>query len=324
MRPIRFSLLAIGSLGVIVGITVSETAWQSSREPPTLSTEATAPPPPARPVPSPEEIARPHLEWAQQQSADVLDEHLNQVAVFFFEAQKNTPQFAKRVLSFGSKWRLAVDYVPLTHGGRHQAFIRRQFNELIFKPSELAEDIEQVISSYLAHVHSIEAEMLVKLRADVADFSDTYALAQFDAASLQAEYDDALAQAVASAGGSLRSDVSSQLVSLIAGEVLTQVAVKLGVSAGILGTGAASSWATFGIGLVVGVIVDQIVSWVWDWYADPVGNLAHQLNRKLDELNRLIVEGSDDAAGLRSRLKTYAEERARLRETAVLALLQTH
>src|SRR5262245_26489026 len=32
---------------------------------------------------------------------------------------------------------------------------------------------------------------------------------------------------------------------------------------GILGTGAASGWATLGIGSVVFLIVDQIVSWVW-------------------------------------------------------------
>jgi hypothetical protein len=116
--------------------------------------------------------------------------------------------------------------------------------------------------------------------------------------------------------------VATQVVSLITGEVLTQVATRLGVSAGILGTGAASSWATFGIGLVVGIIVDQIVAWVWDWYADPTGTLAGQLGTRLDGVNRLIVDGSDDVQGLRSRLEAYAEQRAAMRETALLAILQ--
>jgi hypothetical protein len=166
--------------------------------------------------------------------------------------------------------------------------------------------------------------MLVKVRADVADFSATYVIAELDETELRARYDDALSQAVAATGNGLRSDIATQLVSLIAGEVLTQVATKLGISAGILGTGAASSWATFGVGLVVGLIVDQIVSWVWDWYADPTGSLVLQLNTKLDRLNRLIVDGSDEGQGLRSRLKAYSKDRARVRKAAVLAVLQTH
>jgi hypothetical protein len=101
------------------------------------------------------------------------------------------------------------------------------------------------------------------------------------------------------------------------------VAVRLGVSAGILGTGAASGWATLGIGVVVGLIVDQIVSWVWDWWADPRGNLAAELDKKLDEINRLIVDGSADVQGLRDRLKQFARERAAARRIAVLSLLQT-
>ncbi|MGH7134682.1 MAG: sulfatase-like hydrolase/transferase, partial [Pirellulales bacterium] len=70
--------------------------------------------------------------------------------------------------------------------------------------------------------------------------------------------------------------------------------------------------------------VDQIVSWIWDWYADPIGSLATQLNAKLDGIQRLIVDGSDDVQGLRSRLKVYAEERARVRASAVLAVLRVN
>lgn len=262
------------------------------------------------------------MRWADEESAKFLDEHLRQIELFFADSKKHTPEFADRALGWSSKWRLAADWVPFTKGDRHEAYLRGQFEELIFTPSQLAEVIEQTISSYLAHLRSLEGEVLVKIRADTADFSETYVVARLDETKWEASYDEALSQAVAATGGGIRSDVATQLVGLIAGEVLTQVATRLGVSAGILGTGAASSWATFGVGLVVGLIVDQIVSWVWDWYADPVGSLSAQLDSKLDELRRLVIDGSDDVSGLRSRLMDYTKQRASVRRAAVLALLE--
>ena len=108
------------------------------------------------------------------------------------------------------------------------------------------------------------------------------------------------------------------------GSKWTQVAVRLGISAGILGTGAASGWATLGIGVVVGIIVDQIVSWVWDWWADPTGNLASNLDAKLDEMRTLICDGDSKVEGLRQRFQALATERVKIRETAILDLLSTN
>jgi hypothetical protein len=275
------------------------------------------------PAPSPEEIARPHLNWANEEIDRVLDQHLREVDAFFANTKAHTSQFSDRALSWSSKWRFAVDRVPFTRGGRHDAFIRTKFDEHLFTPDQLGELVEQVVASYLAHIRSIEGEMLVQVKADVADFPESYAACQFDQADFDLRYDEAVAEALAATSSGVRGDLATLLVSEIAGEVLAQVAVKLGVSAGILTTGAASGWATFGVGVVVGLIVDQIVSWVWDWYADPVGSLTTQLNARLDGINRLIVEGSDGVEGLRSRLKAYADERAHVRETAVLAVLQT-
>lgn len=323
MKPSR-RLLAIGFIGVVTGVIVHQSAMNSVHQTAESAIDVYVEPPPVKRVPSPEEIARPHLSWADRQSAEVLHSHLRQIDDFFADAKRRTPAFADRALSFSSKWRLVADNVPFTRGGRHEAFLRSQFEQHVFEPAQLGKVVEQVVSSYLAHLRSIEAEMLVKVRADVAGFPETYLVAELDEANLKARYDEALSQALAATGGGLRSDVATQVVSLIVGEVLTQVATRLGVSAGILGTGAASSWATFGIGLAVGLIVDQIVSWVWEWYADPSGNLARQLADKLDGLNRMIIDGSDGVQGLRSRLKAYASERAGLREAAVLAVLQFH
>lgn len=316
-------LLALGFLVVASGLFVRRELLRHGESQATPNMAAEAAPLP-QPAPSPEEIARPHLKWAEQEAANALDEHLSQVDQFFADSKQHTPEFAQRALGWGSKWRFAADHVPFTKGGRHQAFIRTQFEEHLFTPAQLAELVVQVVASYLAHLRSVEGEMLVRVRADVADFPEAYPIARLDEANFEAQYDEAVAQALASASSGVRSDVGTLLVSEIAGEVLAQVAIRLGVSAGILTTGAGSSWATFGVGLVVGLIVDQIVSWVWDWYADPIGSLTAQLNAKLDGIRRLLVDGSDDVQGLRSRLRSYAEERARVREAAVLAVLEAN
>jgi hypothetical protein len=317
-KPTRW-LLLLGFLGVVVAVILGRPLLESARERPTSPPT----PPQVKLPPPPERVAKPHLRVAELEAERAIEEHVKALDTFFADAKKGTRTFAEEALSWSSKWRLAAGYMPFTDGDRHQKFIRSKFEEHVFKADQLEEAVKQVVRSYLAHIRSIESRMLVDLRADVSDFPNTYPLAQLDNKQLQENYDLVLSRAIAATGGDLRADIATQLVSIIAGEVLTQVAVRLGVSAGILGTGAASAWVTFGIGVVVGLIVDQIVSWVWDWWADPRGNLAVELDKKLDEMNRLIVDGSADVKGLRARLKEFAQERSAMRKTAVLSLLQS-
>jgi hypothetical protein len=310
-----FIMLAISFLGVVIGVIAREPLVALFRKVPKPQ------PVQVKLPPSPEEAAKPHLDWAEQESQRSIKEHVEAIDSFFTDAKKNTGAFADEALSWASKWRLIVDHVPFTSGGKHEAFIRSKFEECVFKPSQLEESVKQVVASYLKHVESIEGEMLVRIRADVADFPSTYLVAQMDENKIHDLYEQALSRAMASTGSSLSSDVGQQLVSIITGEVLTQVLIRLGVSSAILGTGAASSVATLGIGLIVGLIIDQLVAWVWDWYADPRGNLTTELNKKLDEINRLIVDGSADGKGLRQRLTEYATERGPVRTQPVLSIL---
>jgi hypothetical protein len=305
-----------GFLGAAVAVLLGRPLLDVVREKP-------APTPPQIKVPPPpEELAKPHLDRAEKETKRVIDEHVKDLDAFFTQSKKNTRPFAEEALSWSSKWRLMADYMPFTSKDRHQKFIREKFEEYIFSPAQLEDAVKGSVSSYLVHLRSIEGRMLVDLRADVADFPSSYLLAQVDAARVQAAYDDSLSLAIEATGSSLRADIATELVSIITTEVLTQVAVRLGVSAGILGTGAASGWATFGMGVVVGLIVDQIVSWVWDWWADPKGNLAADLDKKLDEINRLIIDGSGNVQGVRGRLQQFARNRDVVRRQAVLALLQ--
>jgi hypothetical protein len=308
----------LGCLGVLVGVLLLR---QQTGVPPVTNRPAATTLAISK-SPSPADIAAPHLHNAERRCAAVIGEHVRALDVFFAQAKKNTPAFAEEALSFGSKWRLVADHLPFSAGGRHEAFLRRQFESHVFSKESLEQAIAQVVSSYLTQVNSIENQMLVDLRADVADLPSKHLLASHDDRQLRAEFDEALTIAMASSGSSLTADIGGQLVSFLTGEVLAQVAVRLGVSAGILGTGAASGWATFGIGVLVGVIVDQIIAWVWDWYADPKGDLAAGLNDKLSEIQRLIVSGDGKVEGLRRRLERFAAERSVARRQAVLALLK--
>jgi hypothetical protein len=316
-------LFGFAFIGVLVAVVFGRPLLELFREAPKpTSPEIYYPEPQIKIPPKPEDVAKPHLSRAEKEAERVIEEHVKSIDTFFADSKKNTRAFAGEALSWRSKWRLAADYVPFTSGDRNKKFIRQKFEDHIFTPAQLEDAVKQVVKSYIAQMRSIESKMLVDLRADVSDFPATYPLAQLDDKRLQESYDKALSRAIEATGGALQGDIATQLVSIIAGEVLTQVAVRLGVSAGILGAGAASGWATLGIGVIVGLIVDQIVSWVWDWWADPRGNLAAELDKKLDEVNGLIVDGSSDVQGLRARLQQFSRERAATRRTAVLSLLQ--
>ena len=152
--------------------------------------------------------------------------------------------------------------------------------------------------------------MLVDLRVDIADFSDTYVLGTFSAEEMQSHFDEAIENAMQPSGSDLQVNISSQLVSLIVAEVLPQVAIRLGVSAGILETGAASGWTTLGIGVVVGLIIDQIVMAIWSQWNDPAQNLEHMLNSKLVSMQHLICYGDPRTKGLRQRFEEVAAGRA--------------
>lgn len=315
-RNLSFLLLTIG---VVVGVTAREPIKK-------LLCGSTQTPvkPGIKLPPSPEKLAQPHLDRAEQECERIIEEHVKVLDTFFADSKTNTRTFAEEALSWGSKWRLVADKVPFTTGGQHEKYIRERFEEHVFKPSDLEIAVKQVVSSYLTHVRSVENKMLVDLRTDVAAFPSVYLLAQLDEETIAVSYEEALARVTDATGG----EVATEIVSLIAGEVLGRVAVRLGVSSGVLAIGGASGWATFGVGVVVGLIVDQIVSWVWDRWADPKGSLAADLDKKLDEIHRLIVDGADgdDQAkavqGLRGRLKQSAHERIAVRRQAVLTLLQ--
>jgi len=308
----RLLIYVLGFAGVVVAVILGRTVLDGMSDPP-----KSHPPEAKRPRP-PEEVAKPHLSKADQECERVIEEHVKALDGFFADSKKNTRSFAEDSLGWGSKRRLIQDALPFTRSDRHKEFIKGKFEEYVFKPTQLEDAVNQVVKNYLAQVRSIESKMLVDLRTDTGDFPSAYLLAQLDDKRLQQSYDSALAKAADATGSRLQEEIVQEIVSSIAGSVLTQVAVRLGVQAGILGAGAATSLYTLGASVVVAVIV----SYIWDWYSDPEGKLVGEMDKKLDEINRLLVDGSTEVKGLRERLREFSRERAATRHKAVISLLQ--
>jgi hypothetical protein len=200
--------------------------------------------------------------------------------------------------------------------------LRRAFHFHVLDKDDLDRLLAQVIRECVDEVSAIENEMLVRLRADVADLPQVKQLAvSLDHTRVQRIFQKALVEAMAKTGTQIQHDVATEIVSTILGEVMTQLAVRLGVSSGALAAGSATSPWTFGIGFVVGVVVGEIVQWVWDWYTDPTGDMAAMVRGKLDTVHSQL-QGSEAAGdGLHGTLLRFAREREQLRRAAIETLL---
>jgi hypothetical protein len=264
-----------------------------------------------------QERAGPRLDRADAECRRALDDQLRDLDEFFAAAHRRVPRFAEQVLGWESTWVLVRDRLLGSRAGEHPAFVRRAFHEILFSPEQLGGRVRQAVEGYLEALRDIEGVLLVQLRQDLAELPTTLPLAKLDPEAGRARYERAVAAAAERAGVGLPQDAARDLVSLIVGEVLAQAAVRLGVSAGLAGAGAASSAATLGAGLVVGLLVDQLLRWVWDAGRD----LIRELEGRLDDLRRVVVEGTAGSPGLRRRLEHLDRERAAARRSAILELI---
>ena len=266
--------------------------------------------------------ARDRLLWAEQQAERQVAVSLSGAETLFDDAQRATPALAEELLSFSSKWRMAVDCVPFTRGDRHAVYLRMRIAEHLFTSEQLRQAIEAAVRDYLSAVAGIEDQMIVSLRLDLEDLPQLALLSPIAERDLDTPFEHLLSEAESRAARGLVGDVGclavSEVASQIVCQVLRQVAVRLSVESGILGTGAASTWATLGTGLVLGIVVDWIVGKIWDWWADPRGDLAAMLNRELSDLRQRVFDGDQSVAGLRGALLAWSRQRAAMRKTVIL------
>jgi len=321
-RNLGWLLLAticfVGSLGYFW----NEARNASTRE--TVSMVPVEPPPPSREerMAQAKQRLAVHLQRAKERTGELALNDFPSIDPLFAKAHDGILPFTAVCLGGTSKWKMVLDAIPLRRGGEHEAFLKQEFESKVLSSRDLERAIEQTIRDYILRVRDIENEMLVDMRADNEDLPGFESLHGVDQETLSTKFDEALANASEKAGSDLYANVNTQLVSLLAGEVLAQVAIRLGVSGGILSAGAASSWATFGVGLLASLVVDQLVTRLWDWWADPEIELALQLADHLGSLHQLICNGDEQTPGLRGLFRKIALEREAVRRTAVDEMLQ--
>lgn len=256
-------------------------------------------------------IAKGHLNKAEKDTESIVGKEFTELNDFFSTAKKNIPAFVDEALGYYSKWKIITDNIPFTSGGAHEKFIRKTFDEKVFKANELEKEVHATVKSCLDEISSVESRMLVDLRADLPDIPKEYFMEHLNEKLFQDKVDNIVVLASVASVADIGPTIALNLASFIAGEALAMVAIQLGVSSGILAAGTASGWLTFGVGAVVGLIVDQMVGWIWNWYADPKGMLIQKLSTSLDRIFLLVTNK------LREELKKNAVKRDTARRNVV-------
>ncbi|MDZ4821396.1 MAG: hypothetical protein SGJ20_20735 [Planctomycetota bacterium] len=260
-----------------------------------------------------------HLAPADVASAVAIQESLRPIAQFFEERRTGVRPFAEEVLSFNGKWQYIRGKLPTADDKRHMKFLDQSFSKHVFESAELRALLEASVTEYLTRLKAIENRLLLDCRADIQQLdiqASEVLLAMQTDATFAAEYQRMLASVVKEVAQDAKFGVSREVVSLIAGEIAAVVAVrvgvavatKLGVDAGILGAGAASSWATLGIGLAAAIVIDVALEWAMKAAGhDPVDDVAKKVDETLGQLQTLLVDGDPAALQDYQTIKHMAE-----------------
>jgi hypothetical protein len=282
-------------------------------------------------------IARKRLSEADTKSEAAIDARLKPLADLFAKGRKGARAFAEEALSWSGKWQLLKGAVR--GDDSHRQFLADAFARHVFSPEELREAMERAVRGYLDDVEGYEAEMLVLLRADLADPARTG-----DALPAHLRGDEAFGREYRQLAGrvvaELRLDVGvtigRELGIAIASDLAAQVvlqaakaaAAELGLNAGVLGTGAASTVATLGAGLVAAVVLDSLLDEVLKMAGyDPAAKIEALVRESLDRLEASLTRDGGTfswhkTGALRERLEQLHESRSKMRREAIHRLLK--
>jgi len=256
----------------------------------------------------------PHVEEAVQrtdaQAEAEIDRHLALLQGVFEEAHGRVPNFVDRVLGIGSK----VFYLTHSEAEFEQAVLNT-FQEEVISREDIEKAIQQVLQSYAASLNDLDSQLLVELRADMADPSRNGIQSDFHPEEIVQQIVGTIPTPITNA---LPKAIASDVASLILGELAAQIATRVLVSAGVLGAGAASSTVTFGVGLVAGFIVDALV----EQMSGIRPYISETCHRQLNLAYLLIAEGrkpdgTKTGGSLREVLEQYHQERMKARRLMV-------
>ncbi|MCE9603458.1 MAG: hypothetical protein K8U03_00990 [Planctomycetia bacterium] len=260
----------------------------------------------------------PRIDEADREALECLKVELASIDEFFYERRAGTKPFAEAVLSLQGKWVFVKSKLPTVDDDAHLKFLQEKFEQNIFAIADLKTVIESAIGGYVSRVQGIENQLLVDVRADLSEreFAVPGApLAALPEQEFRRRFERLLQDVAEAVARDSQFAVSREVVSFVSGEIAAQIAVRvatavatrLGVSAGILGTGAASSWATFGIGLVAAVAIDVAIDRITKIAGyDPAEKISEKVRDVLKQVRTLLVEGDPEALAALDKLRSMA------------------
>lgn len=254
------------------------------------------------------------LAQADKEALAAVDRCLSSLRQLFSKARKGTRPFAEDALSLSSKWRLMADYLPGTRGDRHATYMKEAFERHIFSGTELGHQIESAIAEFQRVQQDIENRALVDIGVDLESLK-----LQTGRPPSQHTLQQRVLRLLEDAAGNVQGDLANEVLVAVSSDVAQQlvrlIATRLGVSSAILGTGASTSWATFGLSMAASLLIDWVVTEIWDWWADPTGELAAKIDRQVYQLRYELLDGPQ---GLKKTLSAAAAKRNELRQQAVV------
>jgi hypothetical protein len=282
-------------------------------------------------------IVRHHLSATDEKSNTAIDTRLKPLADLFAKGRKGSKAFAAEALSWNGKWELIKGMVR--GGESHRLYLSEAFGRHVFTSDQLRDAMESAVSLYLVDVEGYEAEMLVKIRVDLADPSrpDKLLPAHLSGEEeFRREYRKLSERVITDLHLDLGVTVGRELGIMIASDVAAQAALQaaraaateMGVNAGILGTGAASTVATLGLGIVVAYILDAIVDQIFKLAGhDPAAKIEKLVCKSIDKMEAALIQDSgvlwlNKKGSLRERMEELHESRSKLRRETINRLMK--
>jgi hypothetical protein len=288
---------------------------------------------------SPESRAVRHrLSEADKKSTAAMNARLNSLTKLFAKGRTGSEAFAEDALSWGSKFALVKGFLGIGGEDAHARYLKEAFARHVFSEDELAEALTATVRGYLIDLDGVENEMLVKLRADLADLDHSGQGTPShlrSEAEFRKEYERLAAQVASTIKLDTGVTVGREVGLMVTSEVATQAAMQatraaaaeMGVEAGLLGTGAASFIATAGLGMIIAVIIDYILDAVFRAAGyDPAAKIAGQVNSSLDKMEKALTGettwGFGTKGSLRQQLEKLHEARGKLRQDTITQFMK--
>jgi hypothetical protein len=282
---------------------------------------------------------RNRLSEADTKSKAAIDQRIKPLTQLFAKGRKGAPAFAKESLSWSGKWALVKGLVAKD---THREFLAEAFARHVISPDELRGAIEGVCRAYADDLEGFESEMLVLLRADLADPdrpAEELSLHLRSNEGFKVEYRKLSERLIGETRSDLAVSVGREVVVLVAAEAGSRAALQaaraaateMGAHAGILGAGASSTVATLGIGLVIGFIIDALLDELFKMAGyDAEAKIAEEVIESIDRLEASLVRdpgvwrhlGISKKGALRVELEKLHESRSKLRRDAVELMMK--